>query len=245
MQRNCGSTYLAEELLLQYRGTQFYDSLYSVFKKIQDSRPQKTIRDSPAENVRFSVFPPPSTTVAKDIWNTVFAGLRSLKRLKIVYQPPGQDPTTRKLDPYHAIRYDGDWYVIGLCHMRSKIRTFSLSRIQHASLMQEKFVIPGTFNFHQITKSRFGVHWGTAEEHVKIWFDAKVVPYLLERTWHPSQHIYYNEDGSIVLSLTVNHLLELKRWILSWGKEARVLEPEKLIQDIQSEIERMAGAYAL
>lgn len=106
------------------------------------------------------------------------------------------------------------------------------------------FALPDNFNFHQVTSSRFGVHWGEAEEQVKIWFTPEAAPYVLERKWHPSQDIIHNNDGSITLSLTVNHLLELKRWVLSWGKDARVLGPEALIQDIQSDIESMAGAYA-
>ena len=235
--------YLAEELLQQYEGTPYFDSLHSVYKKIQDSLPEKTALKSPGENTRFTVFPPPSTTIHHDIWQTVFKGLRTLKKLKIVYQPPGQNPTIREIDPYHAVRYDGDWYVIGHCHLRDEIRNFSLSRINQATLIDKTFIIPETFNFHEITRSRFGVHWGKAEEHVKIWFSPKVVPYILERIWHPSQEISYHEDGSIVLSLTVNHMLELKRWVLSWGMDARVIEPEKLASDIQSEVGGMSTLY--
>jgi proteasome accessory factor B len=235
--------YLAEELLLQHEGTPYFHSLTSVFKKIQDSLPDKTTLESPSENSRFTVFPPPGTTIRHDILESVFKGLRTLHRLKIHYQPPGQSPTSREIDPYHAIRYDGDWYVIGHCHLRDTIRTFSLSRINQASILEEEYVIPATFNFHQITRSRFGVHWGTAEEQVKIWFSPKVVPYILERTWHPSQKITYNDDQSLVLSLTVNHMLELKRWVLSWGKEARVLEPEKLAAEIRAEVGSMAVLY--
>ncbi len=236
--------YLAEELLRQYKGTQYYDSLNSVFKKIQDLLPLNTSHKTPAQNIRFTVFPPPCTTINKTTWHTVFTGLRTLSKLKIVYQAPGQKPMSREIDPYHAVRYDGDWYVIGHCHLRKKIRTFSLSRINQASLIDEKFVVPDSFDFHKITRSRFGVHWGKAEEYVKIWFSPKVVPFILEREWHPSQHIAHNEDGSIILSLTVNHLLELKRWVLSWGKEARVLEPEGLIKDIYEEVLGLQETYS-
>jgi len=236
--------YLAEELLVQYEGTPYFDSLNSVFKKIQDSLPDKTVLKSSQEDTRFTVFPPPSTTIRHDVWETIFIGLRSLQRLKIKYQPPGQLPTIRKLDPYHAVRYDGDWYVIGRCHLRHEIRTFSLSRISHASLDGENFVIPDSFNFHQVTRSRFGVHWGEAEKQVKIWFSPEAAPYVLERQWHPSQDISYSEDNSIVLTLTVNHLRELKKWVLSWGKDALVLAPEELIRDIETEIESLSFAYA-
>ncbi|MBU1417834.1 MAG: WYL domain-containing protein [Proteobacteria bacterium] len=65
----------------------------------------------------------------------------------------------------------------------------------------------------------------------------------MERKWHPSQHISDNEDGSIILSLTVNHMLKLKRWVLSWVKDAKVRAPGKLALDIQSEVGSMSALY--
>jgi predicted DNA-binding transcriptional regulator YafY len=110
-------------------------------------------------------------------------------------------------------------------------------------LREEKFTIPSSFDFRQITGSRFGVHWGGAKEQVKIRFSPKAGPYVKERTWHPSQEITDNADGSVVLSLTVDHSLELKRWVLSWGREARVTEPEKLVLELQEEIKNMSRGY--
>ena len=235
--------YLAEELLLQYEGTPLHDRLSSIFKKIEEALPDKINIDSSHADTRFTVFAPPSTTIIPEVWETIFKSLKTLDRLEIEYHPPGQVPTIRLLDPYHAVRYDGDWYVTGFCHLRNQVRTFSLSRITAASSRDEKFTIPSTFDFRQITGSRFGVHWGGAEEHVKIWFSPKVAPYVKERTWHPSQKISPGEDGSLVLSLTIDHLLELRRWILSWGGEARALAPEKLILDLQSEVKSMSVYY--
>ena len=43
-----------------------------------------------------------------------------------------------------------------------------------------------------------------------------------------------------MLTLTVNHLLELRRWILSWGDMARVLAPESLAEEVRATARRMA-----
>jgi hypothetical protein len=156
-----------------------------------------------------------------------FNALRQLQQLKIKYQIPGRSMTVRELAPYHAVRYDGDWYVIGHCHLRNKIRTFSLSRIRHASMLADNFVLPNNFNFHHVTSSRFGVHWGEAEEQVKIWFTPDAAPYVLERKWHPSQEILHNEDGSIILALTVNHLPGTEKVGAVLGKGCSSVVPGK------------------
>ena len=99
------------------------------------------------------------------------------------------------------------------------------------------------FDFSQFSGSHFGVHWGESNVHVKIRFSVEVAPYVLEREWHPSQEIEMYKDGSIVLALTVNHMLELKRWILSWGKNAVVLEPDYFRAEIEMEIQEMSQNY--
>jgi len=236
--------YLAEELLEQYKGSPLYDRLSSVYKKIEDSLPAKTAPDTELPHSRFTVFSPPSTRIQPNIWDTIFASVRIKDQLEIVYQSPGQAPSKRLFDPYHALRYDGDWYVTGQCHQRNAIRTFSLSRIQHATPTGQTFSIPKTFDFKKITGSRFGVHWGGDEQLVKIQFSSKTAPYIEERDWHPSQKITTNPDGTIHLLLAVNHTLELKRWILSWGRDARVIEPKKLRDEIRDEITTTLENYS-
>jgi len=166
-----------------------------------------------------------------------------LRRLEIKYQTPGSDPVIRKLDPYHGVRFEGDWYVVGFCHLRREILTFSLGRIIDAKMLSESFEIPADFDFHKLTGSHFGIHWSNNEIDVKIHFNRSVAGYIKERKWHPSQEISYNPDGSLVLSLTVNHLLELKRWILSWGDMAEVLEPEYFVEEVKQTITGMKSRY--
>ncbi len=235
--------YLAEKLLVQYEGTPLYGSLKSVYQKIEQSLPDKVSVDSITESGRFTVLSTAKTVIREGVWETVFGCLRDLKRIEINYQTPGKKSASRKIDIYHAIKFDGDWYIIGLCHLRNDIRTFSLARILSTAREKESYTIPQQFDFNQFSGSHFGVHWGEANIHVKIRFSVQVVPYVLEREWHPSQKIEKCKDGSIVLALTVNHLLELKRWILSWGKNAVVLEPELFRTEIEMEIEEMSQCY--
>ena len=235
--------YLADKLLIQYEGTPIYDSLCSVFKKIEQSLPSKVSLDPGDEPSRFTVFPPSNTIFRPGIWETVTNAIRLLRRLEIKYQTPGSDPVIRKLDPYHGVRFEGDWYVVGFCHLRKKILTFSLGRIIDAKMLPDVFEIPADFDFHKLTGSHFGVHWSNNEIDVKIYFDRSVAGYINERKWHPSQKVEQNPDGSLVLSLTVNHLLELKRWILSWGEVAEVLEPEEFVEEVKQTIMGMHSRY--
>lgn len=236
--------YLAEKLLAQYEGTPLYESLRSVFRKIEDSLPEKATVDLGRDHARFTVFPPSNTLILPGIWEKVAEAIRLSRRLRVVYRTPGSAPAARELDPYHGVRYEGDWYVVGHCHLRNAIRTFSLARMEKVEMLREDFVIPGGFDFTRLTGSHFGVHWSDSEYRVAIRFEREVAGYIRERRWHPSQQIDEHADGALVLSLTVNHLLELKRWILSWGEMAKVLAPPELAREIAAGAAAMARLYA-
>ena len=235
--------YLAEKLLAQYEGTPIHSSLSSVFRKIEDSLPDKITLDSGDDHSRFTVFPQSNTILAPGVWETVTRAVRLSRKIEVHYQTPGAEPTLRILDPYHSVRFEGDWYVVAYCHLRKAIRTFSLARITRVAMLKDTFRIPEDFDFHRLVGSHFGVHWSNQEFAVKIRFHRSVAGYIKERKWHPSQKIFENPDGSVVLSLTVNHLLELKRWILSWGSMAEVLEPASFIDEVKQTIAEMSALY--
>lgn len=234
--------YLADKLLAQYENTPIHASLTSVFRKIEDSLPDKVVTRPENEQSLFTVFPPFATVILPEVLETVFACLRTSTRMEIDYKNPGRTPMKRQIDPYHGVRFEGDWYVVGFCHLRGAVRTFSLARMTAVRKMEERFKTPTDFDFGKLSGSHFGVHWGEEEVAVRILFDRKVADYIRERCWHPSQSIEDRADGSALLTLTVNHLLELKRWILSWGDRAQVLAPLFLADDIRRTAQHMAGS---
>jgi hypothetical protein len=59
---------------------------------------------------------------------------------------------------------------------------------------------------------------------------------IKERDWHLTQRIKENKDGTIVLSLITNHLFGVKRWVLSFGGGARVMQPKQLKDEIIREL---------
>jgi len=237
--------YLADKLLGQYEGTPIYDSLCSVFRKIEDSLPDKVTTKHGNDQSLFTIFPPFSTVILPEVFETVIDCLRTSTRLEIEYRRPGGDPICREIDPYHGVRFEGDWYLVAYCHLRGEIRTFSLTRMVVARKLKERFVVPGDFDYRKLSGGQFGIYWGEGDIEVKILFTRNAAAYVRERVWHPSQTIEENSDGSLILSLTVNHLLELSRWILSWGAMALVLEPSHLADKIKEEMKCGAGVYDL
>jgi predicted DNA-binding transcriptional regulator YafY len=65
-----------------------------------------------------------------------------------------------------------------------------------------------------------------------------------EKIWHESQKITKLANGGLEITFRVAGLDEVKRWILSFGPECQVLEPEKLRKLVQQELHRNLAQYS-
>jgi predicted DNA-binding transcriptional regulator YafY len=50
-------------------------------------------------------------------------------------------------------------------------------------------------------------------------------------------------DGSVIAEFALDGTEEVKRWIMSFGKQATILEPAALRQDILAEMDALIEAY--
>lgn len=65
-----------------------------------------------------------------------------------------------------------------------------------------------------------------------------------EKIWHESQKVTKLPDGSLEITFRVAGLDEIKRWVLSFGPEAVVLEQEKLKETIRKDLYRNLAQYS-
>lgn len=146
------------------------------------------------------------------------------------------------LEPYRLVFAQGGLYLNAFVPEYREFRTFAVDRILRMSVTEERFepvdIEPEAFA-HSL-----GVHEGTPE-HIEIAFEPRIVPYVKERVWHPSQRVRDESDGSIVLTLEVCNDFALRSWILGFGPLARVVSPPELAAQILSELEGARLRYRL
>lgn len=186
----------------------------------------------------------PVREVDPAVIDAVETGLTDLVSLEITYRTLSRENrvSTRKVDPYFLHNYRGDWYLVAHCHKRGGPTNFALSRLQQARVLEaETFTVPKDFDAQGFFGDTWGVYRGRKAQLCRIWFSAEAGRWIRERHWHDSQEIQELEDGSIVLSMTVMPTLEVVRWILAHGPEARALAPEGLVADVRRQVE---AAYA-
>jgi proteasome accessory factor B len=78
------------------------------------------------------------------------------------------------------------------------------------------------------------VHSGEGRFEVVLRFSSKVADYIREKRWHASQVLRDVAGGGVELRLRLSSLVEIERWILGWGGEARVVQPRELAGRVEA-----------
>lgn len=238
------AVFIAQSALSPFKNTPLHGKLESVFSKIRDSLPDQTSIQPSWLDDRILVFPEPATTINPEVWDTVAKAIRDNRRLMIRHAAPGRNAfTDRKIDPYYLASCKGEWYVSSFCHHRNAIRTFGVSRITKAEILQEPFTMPVSLTREKMYGDQFGIIWKDKSYKVRICISAEIAPYIKERKWHPLQKIKELRDGRLILEFTTNHLNEVKDWVLSKGEGARVLAPPVLVERVRSSLSNALRSY--
>lgn len=224
---------VAEKALQQYRGTSFEKPLLSAIKKMEESLPD-TISLNLADIEQTISFRTRAEQILNlEIFDVLIKATAQRRQLQMSYRKPGRSDTEQRIvDPYHLANINGEWYLFAYDHSRKDIRTFAPVRIQFVKPTGKSFPRPQKFSLENRLRGSFGVHSGQGEHDVVIRFDPRVADLVREKKWHESQQLHPLKNGGVELHLKLSSLVEIERWVLSWGGDAKVLKPRELIEAV-------------
>jgi predicted DNA-binding transcriptional regulator YafY len=233
---------IAEKALQQYRGTSFEKPLLSAIKKMEQSLPD-TISLNLADIAQTVSFRTRAEQILDlKIFDALAKATARRQKIELAYRKPGQTGfESRLVDPYHLANINGEWYLFAHDHARKDIRTFVPARIQSVKPTGEFFERPQKFSLEKQLRDSFGVHSGKGEFDVLIRFNARAAGYVREKKWHEPQQLRELKDGGVELRMKLSSLVEIERWVLSWGGDAKVLKPRVLADAIQNSARRILG----
>ncbi|PKM80069.1 MAG: hypothetical protein CVU88_04910 [Firmicutes bacterium HGW-Firmicutes-13] len=239
--------YLGHNLLKKCEGTPYEKHVISAFQKIccnlQDivSIDFKEVME--AISFDFEPLRGDEEKVAK-YFNLISKAVTAKRSIEIIYYSISKDRETRRLtDPYNLRYYHGAWYVVAYCHLRNQVRIFALDRIREIIPTKKNFCIPDNHTVDSFFNDAFQFFKGEKSQAVRIWFSSHKARWIKEKTWHPSQKLEIQEDGSIILEITSSGIESLIRWIMSFGSNSRVISPQWLVEEVKSEIKKLQELY--
>ena len=232
------------KVLAQYQGTPYYVEVCRALDKVRQYLPENATADE--FFAIYSIEQSTSLAIEPRIFATIETAIRSRVKISMTYRASwNQEVTERTVHPY-SFRYSpirDTWYLIAYCELRNDIRTFALSRIRTISLTRKHFSIEKTFSLDTYLDKTFDQIHENELHDVSIRFTPYQAQWIREHRWHPSQVIVEHEHGGLTLTMKVGALEAIKRWVMRYGSEAEVLEPQELREMIKYELLTMQNMY--
>ncbi|MGH9800946.1 MAG: helix-turn-helix transcriptional regulator, partial [Blastocatellia bacterium] len=146
-----------------------------------------------------------------------------------------QAKKTRDADPYGLVHYGDAWYLNAFCHLRQAVRQFRLDRMSDPQLLDKDFARPANFKMEPPEEDR-------RKLIVRALFCPDAAPWVRE------SRPYYitameNHRDSLLVTMKAHAETELVPWLLSWGEQVEVIEPESLKRRLADEAKKIYEKY--
>ena len=231
--------YLGRRFLEPLAGTVIFEAACRAFRKIRASLKPEALRyvDRFAGLFHQTAVGHSQYAAKAEQIDRLMIGIEDRKALFLTYQSlQATEPVTYDVYPYGLVRHHDSLYLIGHSPQHDQIRHWKVDRMQNVELTDFPFQPPEGFSLGDHLASSFGIWDGGDEVQVKIRFSPAVARYVQEKHWHASQRLTVEQDGSLLAEFRLSGTAEVKSWVLSFGKEAEVLEPRELRREITQEL---------
>ena len=173
------------------------------------------------------------------VFPVVFEAWQKHRMLRITYDDmKGDEPTVRVVEPHVLFLYMREWRIKAYCHFRKELRTFVISRIRKAELLEDAFT-PDMGIIRSVTLDNI-VSWRKYAD-VKIRITGEARKFALANRMHSKQRL--KKDGKNAWLFTIPEVPEqvIVPWILSQRGEAIPIEPPEIIEAVKNAAASILG----
>lgn len=238
--------YLSRRFLEPLAGTVFWEAAGRAFRKIRATLGP----DALAYIERFGAmfyrtrFGESDYSKKANLIDELLMAIEDRRAVFITYQSlQATEPVTYDIHPLGFASHRESLYLVGWSNKDDEIRHWKVDRIDKLELTTFPFERPDDFDLEEHLATSFGIFHGDGDIHVRVRFSPTVARYVEESTWHASQKLSPEKDGSLLAEFSLGDTEEIKRWLLSFGRHAEVIEPEELRREMVEELTAAISVY--
>jgi predicted DNA-binding transcriptional regulator YafY len=160
------------------------------------------------------------------------------KVVKIVYAGSSGETVERKVEPVKLLFKAHAWYLQAFCLLKQEYRTFKVNRILTAKLAKETFIV------REYTTGTPGLVFSDKDMITLKLRCSPQAAYRLYDEFTPDS-ISRSDNGSLLVVTKVPDKKGLTEFLLSFGADITVFEPQGVKEDLLAELERVKGLYQI
>ncbi len=134
---------------------------------------------------------------------------------------------SRCVEPYYAVFRGRAWYLLAYAPERGALRTYRIDRIQNVEVLDRKFSRDRRITPESYFRSAWEVFTGELTA-VTVRFTGAAAKVVATGRRHPDERVTRLAGGAVEYRVEVAGIDEIARWILGFGGEATVSEPQEL-----------------
>ena len=152
-----------------------------------------------------------------------------------------EELTARRVHPLGLVYYSDHWNLIAFDELRDGIRNFRLDQIVNMRVEEDGFEPPAGFDLKEHLRER-----GESPRNVRIRVDFAERAVRWARRTLPTDIEEVEELGEEGARFTFyfENLDYIARWLLRYGTDARVIEPDALKDRVRQRAEALAAHYS-
>lgn len=194
---------------------------------------------------RFYIAPLPKQLIDKGVVEKILEAIKNNYLIDFNYFSKWEpEERHRKIMPFQLIFDSGSMYLYA-ASSNPRVpgpRLYKLSKMHNVELIKSRtFELPANYRFREnFEEGRFGAFQYDEAYDFKLEFSGGVRSTVRECVWSDNQIIEENQkEGTTVISFTSSQWIPIFRWLLSFGENARPLEPDWLVEQWKESIEKM------
>ncbi len=236
---------VAAQVLALFGGSPLARDLTACYERLAELMPP-AVRLRPEVVREKLALRAPFRPVREEIWQAVAEAMQRGVGLSIQYHRPGEPASEpRVVHPYAFVLAGRDWMMLAEDRDAGQVKNFYLARVESAVLSNDRYTIPRDFDADEFFRNTFGLYVGEARPfRLRVRFSKTISDEVREMQFHPQQKIETTPDGCATLEMPAQSIREARRFVLAYGKDAEVLAPPELVEDLRSESQALAGTYA-
>jgi len=181
--------------------------------------------------------------------STLYQAIKNKTVLNIFYQDfNAPEPYIVILHPYFLKQYNNRWFLFGRnVEKNTSAWNLAIDRIVDISTSSEKYIPNTEIDWIEYFEDIIGVTLpqDTKAQEVILHFYGITGKYVENKPIHGSQKSQWLDINTLEVKLSLIINFELERLILSYGDNAKVIEPESLRKNIWFQCSNAARHYSL
>lgn len=148
----------------------------------------------------------------------------------------------RVIQPHELVLNDGKWYVLAADAPGGPVKSFFLNRGRNWRLSQRPFRRNPEFSLEAFMDGTFQMMRGTGpKQKIRLLFEPVAGKVASEQMVDRSQTVKPKPGGRVEIGFELNSLEQIRRWILRFEGEVKVMAPQELKRQVREAGKRIAA----